>query len=54
MDGQVEALRRVPLFAELEDDALARIAEAANEVEIPAKQVLVQPGAAGTGMFFIC
>jgi CRP-like cAMP-binding protein len=54
MNGQVEALRRVPLFAELDDDELARIAEAANEVEIPAKQVLVQPGAAGTGMFFIC
>jgi voltage-gated potassium channel len=54
MDGQVEALRRVPLFAELDDDELAWIAEAANEVEIPARQVLVQPGAAGTGMFFIC
>jgi CRP-like cAMP-binding protein len=54
MDGPVEALRRVPLFAELNDDELARIAEAANEVEIPAKQVLVQPGAAGSGMFFIC
>jgi CRP-like cAMP-binding protein len=54
MNGQVEALRRVPLFAELGDDELARIAEAANEVEIPAKQVLTQPGASGTGMFFIC
>jgi CRP-like cAMP-binding protein len=53
MDEQVEALRRVPLFAGLDDDALAQIAEAANEVEIPAEQVLVQPGAAGTGMFFI-
>jgi CRP-like cAMP-binding protein len=53
MDKQVEALRRVPLFAGLDDDALAQIAEAANEVEIPAEQVLVQPGAAGTGMFFI-
>ena len=53
MDEQVEALRRVPLFAGLDDDALAQIAEATNEVEIPAEQVLVQPGAAGTGMFFI-
>ena len=53
MDKQVEALRRVPLFAGLDDDALAQIAEATNEVEIPAEQVLVQPGAAGTGMFFI-
>ena len=53
MDARVEALRRVPLFAELGDDALARIAAAANEVEVPSEQVLVQPGTAGTGMFFI-
>jgi CRP-like cAMP-binding protein len=53
MNEQVEALRRVPLFAGLGDDALTQIAEAANEVEIPAEQVLVQPGSAGTGMFFI-
>ena len=53
MDGRVEALRRVPLFAGLGDHELERIAEAANEVEVPADQVLVQPGTAGTGMFFI-
>jgi CRP-like cAMP-binding protein len=53
VEGQVEALRRVPLFAMLGDDELEQIARAANEVEIPAKQVIVQPGTAGTGMFFI-
>jgi CRP-like cAMP-binding protein len=53
VDGRVEALRRVPLFAGLGDHELERIAEAANEVEVPADQVLVQPGTAGTGMFFI-
>ena len=53
MDRRVEALRRVPLFAGLGDHELERIAEAANEVESPADQVLVQPGTAGTGMFFI-
>jgi CRP-like cAMP-binding protein len=53
MDEQVEALRRVPLFAGLGDDELSRIAGAANEVEVPAEQVLVQPGTAGTGMFVI-
>ena len=53
MDGRVEALRRVPLFLGLGDEDLARIAEAANEVEVPADQLLVQPGQAGTGMFFI-
>jgi CRP-like cAMP-binding protein len=53
VDRRVEALRRVPLFAGLGDHELERIAEAANEVESPADQVLVQPGTAGTGMFFI-
>jgi voltage-gated potassium channel len=53
MGGQVEALRRVPLFAVLGDDELGQLAAATNEVEIPAEQVIVQPGTAGTGMFFI-
>ena len=54
MDGRVEALRRVPLFAGLADDELEQIADASNEVEVPAGQLLVQPGMKGTGMFFIC
>jgi CRP-like cAMP-binding protein len=53
MDSRIEALRRVPLFADLADDELAHVAEAVNEVEVPAGQVLVQPGTAGSGMFFI-
>ena len=53
MDARIEALRRVPLFADLGDTELECIAEAATEVEIPSDQVLVQPGTAGTGMFFI-
>lgn len=52
-DGRVDALRRVPLFVGLADDDLAAIADAANEVEVPPGQLLVQPGIAGTGMFFI-
>ena len=53
MDGRIEALRRVPLFAGLGDEDLGCVAEAVNEVEVPAGQLLVQPGAPGTGMFFI-
>jgi CRP-like cAMP-binding protein len=53
-DARVDALRRVPLFVGLADDDLAAIADAANEVDVPAGQLLVQPGEAGTGMFFIC
>ena len=53
-DARVDALRRVPLFVGLADNDLAAIADAANEVDVPAGQLLVQPGEAGTGMFFIC
>ena len=53
-DDRLEALRRVPLFSELGDEELQWVAEAVNEVEVPAQQLLVQPGTAGTGMFFIC
>ena len=53
-DERLEALRRVPLFSELGDEELQCVAEAVNEVEVPAQQLLVQPGTAGTGMFFIC
>jgi CRP-like cAMP-binding protein len=49
----VDALRRVSLFVGLDDDALSAIAAAANDVEVPAGQLLVQPGQAGTGMFFV-
>ena len=53
MDSRIEALRRVPIFAELGDDNLQCVADAVNEVEVPAGQLLVQPGAPGSGMFFI-
>jgi CRP-like cAMP-binding protein len=53
VDGRIEALRRVPLFSGLGDDDLRCVAEAVNEVEVPPGQLLVQPGAPGTGMFFI-
>jgi CRP-like cAMP-binding protein len=53
MSAPVEALRRVSLFVGLDDEALAAIADAANEVEAPPGRPLTQPGTAGTGMFFI-
>ena len=53
METRTEALRRVPLFAELAEDDLQCVADAVNEVEVPAGQLLVQPGTAGSGMFFI-
>jgi CPA1 family monovalent cation:H+ antiporter len=53
VDGRLEALRRVPLFAGLPEGDLDHLAEAVSEVEVPPGQLLVQPGMAGTGMFFI-
>ena len=44
---------RISLFAELDPAELERVAEAMKELEVPARQVLVQPGTKGTGMFFI-
>jgi CRP-like cAMP-binding protein len=50
---RVEDLRTIPLFAELRPEALEQLAEAATEVDAPAGQPLTQPGAAGSGMFFV-
>jgi CRP-like cAMP-binding protein len=53
MAASVEDLRAIPLFADLEPAALEQLAQAADEVAVPAGQALTQPGAAGTGMFFV-
>src|SRR6476659_10217831 len=53
MAASVEDLRAIPLFAELEPDALERLAEAATEVVAQPDQVLVEPLQAGTGMYFV-
>jgi voltage-gated potassium channel len=50
---RAEALRRISLFAELDPGELEQVAEATKELDVPAGQVLVQPGTKGTGMFFI-
>jgi CRP-like cAMP-binding protein len=47
-------LRTIPLFADLEPEALEQLAAAATEVEVPAGRPLTQPGSPGTGMFFVC
>jgi voltage-gated potassium channel len=49
----VEKLKRIPLFAELSDRALARVAELATEFEEPAGWVLVEVGQPGSGMFVL-
>ena len=53
MPASVDDLRAIPLFAGLEPAALEQLAQAADEVAAPAGQALTQPGAAGTGMYFV-
>src|SRR5919204_266923 len=48
-DNRAEALKSIPLFADLSASALGRVAAATKEVEVAAGHVLVRPGTKGTG-----
>lgn len=52
-EGVVERLRRLPLFADLEDAELERVASICAEFEVPAGHVLVEHGQPGSGIFCI-
>jgi voltage-gated potassium channel len=52
--ARADDLRTIPLFAELEREALEQLAAAATDVDVPAGAPLTQPGAPGSGMFFVC
>src|SRR5919204_6069494 len=49
-----ESLRKSELFAQFDDETLARLAEPFHEIEVPANQVLIEPRMAGAGLFVIC
>ena len=49
----IETLRGIPLFAELDDDGLDVIARLATEFEAPAGRVLAEIGQPGSGLFVI-
>ena len=49
----VEKVRGIPLFAGLDDEALAHVAALFSEVDAPAGQVIVEHGHAGSGMFLL-
>lgn len=51
--SDVDRLRLIPLFAELSDEGLARIAELGTEIESPAGTVLALADDPGSGMFVI-
>jgi len=50
---RVDALRQAPLFAELEEESLQRIAREMREVLIPAGSLLIEAGTKGSGMFVL-
>ena len=50
---EIEQLRAVPMFAELDEDVLRRVALAAAPFEVKAGHVLVERGQPGSGMFVI-
>src|SRR3990167_5798998 len=48
-----DRLREIPLFGELPDDALARVADIATEIECPAGTVLALADDPGSGMVVV-
>jgi CRP-like cAMP-binding protein len=48
-----DRLREVPLFADLDDEQLDRLAAAATEFEAPAGQALIERGGPGSGLFVL-
>ena len=48
-----ERLRALPVFADLDDDQLDRLAGAAAEFDAAAGQLLIERGAPGAGMFVL-
>jgi len=48
-----DRLRTLPLFADLDDDQLDRLASCTSEFDAPAGQALIERGGAGSGLFVL-
>jgi CRP-like cAMP-binding protein len=48
-----DRLRAVPLFADLDDDQLDRLASGTSEFDAPAGQALIERGGIGSGLFVL-
>lgn len=48
-----DRLRALPLFSDLDDESLARLAGVTTEFEAPAGQALIERGRPGSGMFVL-
>ena len=53
MSDTAGLVRKVPMFAELDDDETTWVADLATEFEVPAGFVLIERGQPGSGMFII-
>jgi voltage-gated potassium channel len=53
VNDAVERVRNFPMFAELDEDQMKRVADLATEFEVPAGFVLIERGQPGSGMFII-
>ena len=53
MSDTIEMLRKVPMFAELDEDELTWVADLASGFEVLAGFVLIEHGQPGSGMFVI-
>jgi CRP/FNR family transcriptional regulator, cyclic AMP receptor protein len=53
MSAQVDALRKVPLFAELDDEDLARLANQMKERRFSEGKPMTSEGSGGAGFFVI-
>jgi CRP/FNR family cyclic AMP-dependent transcriptional regulator len=49
----LERLRALPLFADVDDAQLERLAAGMSEFDAPAGQLLIERGKAGSGMFVL-
>jgi CRP-like cAMP-binding protein len=52
-EEQVARLRTVPLFSEVDDEHLARVADVATPFEVDSGFVLIEHGQPGSGMFIL-
>lgn len=52
-DGKLELLQTVPLFANLDQHELQEIGKHADEIQVPAGQVLVTQNASGNSFYVI-
>ena len=50
---RIDRLRGVPIFAELDDDALRSVLDCATEFDAPTGHVLAEAGMPGAGLFIV-